>query len=58
MVCGDFKYLTRGTVSDKILSAKAFDIAKDPKYDEYQRGRFDKKLVVVVLKMKTFIIKN
>ena len=44
MVCGDFKYLTRRTVSDKILSAKAFDIAKDPKYDAYQRGRFNKKL--------------
>ena len=43
MVYGEFKYLTRRTVSDKILSAKAFDIVKDPKYEEYQRGRFDKK---------------
>ena len=24
--------------SDKILKNKAFDIAKDPKYDRYQRG--------------------
>ena len=32
-----FKYLTRRTDSDKILCNKAFDIAKNPKYDGYQR---------------------
>ena len=35
---GDFKYLTRRTASDKILPDKAFNIAKKPKYDGYQRG--------------------
>ena len=30
--------LTRRTVSDKILRDKAFNIAKNPKYDRYQRG--------------------
>ena len=35
---GDFKDLTRRTDSGKILHDKAFDIAKNPKYDEYQRG--------------------
>ena len=30
--------LTKRTVADKILKNKAFDIAKDPKYDGYQRG--------------------
>ena len=34
----DSKDLTKTTVADKILRNKAFDIAKDPKYDGYQRG--------------------
>ena len=32
------KNLARRTVSDKMLRDKAFNIAKNPKYDEYQRG--------------------
>ena len=55
MAYGDFKILTRRTASDKILRDKAFNIAKNPKYDGYQRGHasvvykfFDKKLLVVV----------
>ena len=50
MVYGDFKDLKRRTASDKILRDKAFNIAKNPKYDGYQRGHasmvykfFDKK---------------
>ena len=35
---GDFKDLTRRTASNKILSDKAFNIAKNPKHDGYQRG--------------------
>ena len=35
---GDFKYLTRRTASDKVLRDKVFSIAKNPKYDGYQRG--------------------
>ena len=34
----DFKDLTKRTASDKILRDKAFNIAKNSKYDEYQRG--------------------
>ena len=34
----DSKDLTKRTVADKILKNKAFYIAKDPKYDGYQRG--------------------
>ena len=34
---GDFKDLKRRTASDKILRDKAFNIAKNPKYDGYQR---------------------
>ena len=38
MAYGDFKDLTRRTASDKILRDKAFEVAKNPKYDGYQRG--------------------
>ena len=38
MPYGDFKDLSRKTASDKILRDKAFNIAKNPKYDEYQSG--------------------
>ena len=38
MAYGDFKDLERRTASDKILRVKAFNIAKNPKYDGYQRG--------------------
>ena len=34
----DSKDLTKRTTTDKISKNKAFDIAKDPKYDGYQRG--------------------
>ena len=34
----DSKDLTKRTVAEKNLKNKAFDIAKDPKYDGYQRG--------------------
>ena len=50
MADGDFKDLSRRTVSDKILCDKAFDIAKNPKHDGCQDGlasiiykAFDKK---------------
>ena len=38
MAYGVFKDLKRRTASDKILRDKAFNIAKNPKYDGYQRG--------------------
>ena len=47
MVHGDFKDLTKRTTADQVLRNKSFNIAKDPKYDGYQRGLaskfFDKK---------------
>ena len=56
MVYGDFKDLTRRTASDKILRDKAFNIAKNPKYDGYQRDLvsvvcmfFDKRFLLVLL---------
>ena len=38
MAHGDFKDLKRRTYFDKVLRDKAFNIAKNPKYDGYQRG--------------------
>ena len=35
MAYGDFKDLTRRTALDKLLRDKAFNIAKNPKYDGY-----------------------
>ena len=56
MAYGEFKYLKRRTYSDNVLRDKAFNIAKNPKYDGYQRGLasmvykcFDKSAQVVVL---------
>ena len=38
MAYGDFKDLNRGTFANKVLRDKASNIAKDKKYDRYQRG--------------------
>ena len=38
MAYGDFKDLNRRTFADKTLCDYAFNVAKNPKYDEYQRG--------------------
>ena len=67
-----FKDLPKRTASDKVLSNKAFNIAKNPKYDGYKRGLssivyqfFDKKasvsgktLQVMLLKVKLCKTKN
>ena len=37
MAYGDFKALARRTSSDKVLRHQTFNIAKNPKYDGYQR---------------------
>ena len=38
MAYGYFKDLARRKQSDKVLRDKAFEIAKNPKYDGYQRS--------------------
>ena len=38
MAYRDFKYLARRIASNKLLRDKAFNIAKNEKYDGYQRG--------------------
>ena len=59
MAYGDFKDLARRTASDKVLRDKAFNLAKNPKYDGYQRELvsmvyklFDKKSVASSINMK------
>ena len=51
MAYGDFKDLAKRTSANNVLRDKAFNNAKDPKYDGYQRGSasmvykfFDKKI--------------
>ena len=54
MAYGGLKDLNRRTFADKLLRDKAFNIAKDPKYDGYQRG-----LALIVYKLiKKLLIKN
>ena len=38
MAYGDFKDLAKRTIAYKVLRDKAFKIARNPKYDGYQRG--------------------
>ena len=69
MAYGDFKDLNRRTAGDKILRDKAFNIAKNPKYDGYQLGLssvvynfFDKKLqveqLIILYLINLYLIKN
>ena len=61
----DFKDLTRRTASDKILCDKAFNIAKNPTYDDIKGVLLQwfiyfliKRLLVELLKMKICKTKN
>ena len=65
MAYGDIKYLSRRTAPDKILRDKALNIAKNPKYDGYQRGLallvskfFDKKTSGSGIKNESISIKR
>ena len=56
----DFRGLNRRTAAGKVLREKAFNIAKNPKYDRYQRGLaliggkcFDKETSGGAIKNKT-----
>ena len=58
MAYGYFESLTQRTASDKMLREKAFNIAKNPKYDGYRHGPslmifkcFDENFLVEQLKM-------
>ena len=65
MCYGDFKNLNRRAAADKVLRDKTFNIAKNKKCDGHQQGLVSmvyifliKKLLVEVLKVKLFLIKN
>ena len=60
MAYGSFKDLPRRTTSDKILHDKAFNIAKNPKYDGYECGFASMVYIpwAEQLKIKIFVVKN
>ena len=65
MAYGDFKVLNRRKTTDIVLRDKTFNIAKNPKYDGYQRGLastvynfFDKKTSGGEIKNNFYLIKN
>ena len=56
MTYGDFKDVAKRTAADKVLRDNTFNIAKNPKYDGYQKGLasmvynfFDERLQAMVL---------
>ena len=60
MAYRDFKNLNRRTTADKALRDKSFNIAKNLKNDEYQRGlssAVHKKDQVEKLKIRLFLMK-
>ena len=65
MAYGYFKILIRRTASDKMLRDKAFNIAKNPKYDGYKGVLLQWYIIFSIiklqaeqLKMKIFLTKN
>ena len=51
MAYGGFKDIPRSKTLDEVLCNKAFNIAKPPNYDRYQRG-------LVSMVYKCFLIKS
>ena len=65
MAYGDFKDLKRRTAADNVFRDKVFNIAKNPKYDGYQRvlasmvyNFCDKKTVVSHLQINLYLKMN
>ena len=57
--------MNRRIFDDKVLRDKALNIAKDPKYNGYQRGLASmvynfliKRILTALFKMRIFLIKN
>ena len=63
-LCRFYKGLTRRRAFDKMLRDEAFNIARNPKYDGYQRSIASmiiflvKNLLVAVLKMRIYQTKS
>ena len=49
MAYGDFKDLKRRTFSDNVWRDKAFNIAKNPRYDGYQKGLASMVVVLLII---------
>ena len=65
MACGDFKDFNRRTAADEVLGDKAFNIAKNLKYDGHRCGLasivykfFDKKTSGGIVKNEIISIKE
>ena len=58
MANGDFKNLPRRTITEKILRDKASHIAKNPKYDGYQRVLLQWLINFMIKKTSGDAIKN
>ena len=58
MAFEDFKDLARRTASYKVLRDKAFSIAKDLKYDEYQRGHASTVTIFLIKKPQVVVLNN
>ena len=55
---GDFKDLKRRKFSDKFLRDKAFNIAKNPKYDGYQRGLASMFIIFLIKSPQVVVLMN
>ena len=58
MAYGDFKALNRRTAADNVLRDKAFNIAKNPKHDEYQCGLASMLYNFLIKKVKVVLLKK
>ena len=55
MACGNFKDLKKRTAADNVLRNKAFNIAKNPKYDGCQRGLTSVVYKILVKRLKAVV---
>ena len=53
---GDFKDLAKRTAADKVLKDKTFNIAKNPKYDAYQRGLASMVYIFLIKRLQVVVL--
>ena len=57
MAYGKYKELEKRIQSDKVLKDKAFAIARNPKYDGYQRGLASMDICFLIRNQKELVLK-
>ena len=57
MAYGKYKELEKRIQSDKVLKDKAFAIARNPKYDGYQRGLASMDISFLIRNQKELVLK-